>query len=78
MEEIKASAALSAERRQQRVEAMREILSPEQFSLYEDQQKQGSMAELMDGAFDEMPGAFMMGGDMPGPDAPPAPEPAVK
>lgn len=60
VEEIKAAADLAAQRRQQRVEAMKEILSPEQFKLYEDQQKQGSMAEMLEG-FGDMPGAFFMG-----------------
>jgi hypothetical protein len=74
-EELKAAAALAAERRQQRVEAMRGILSPEQFSLYEDQQKQASMSEFMEGAFEDMPGAFLMGAesDAPVPPQPPAP-----
>lgn len=61
MEEITAAAELATQRRQQRVEAMREILSPEQFSLYEDQQKQGNMAEFMDSAFDDMPGNMFLG-----------------
>jgi hypothetical protein len=60
-EEIKAAAALAAERRTQRIEAMREILTPEQMALYEDQQKQGNMAEFMDSAFEDMPGNFFMG-----------------
>jgi hypothetical protein len=77
-DEIKAAAALAAERRQQRVEAMREILSPEQFKLYEDQQKQANVAEFMDSAFDDMPGGmFGFGANVPEtepePPAPPAP-----
>jgi|GEM_PF-5616168 len=76
MEEIKAVSELAAGRRQQRVEAMREILSPEQFKLYEDQQKQGNMAEFMDSAFEDMPGAmFGMGADEP--ESPEAPVPPV-
>ena len=75
--EIQAAADLSAQRRQQRVEAMRDILSPEQFSLYEDQQKQGNMADFMDSAFEDMPGNFMMGAGEPEPAEPP-PAPAVQ
>jgi hypothetical protein len=78
-EEIKAAAALAAQRRQQRVEAMREILSPEQFKLYENQQKQANVAEFMDSAFDDMPGGmFGFGASLsesetePEPPAPPA------
>jgi gas vesicle protein len=74
-EELKAAAALAAERRQQRVEAMRGILSPEQFSLHEDQQKQASMSEFMEGAFEDMPGAFLMGAEAEAPVPPPPPAP---
>lgn len=74
-EEVQAAADLAAQRRQQRVEAMRDILSPEQFSLYEDQQKQGNMAEFMDSAFEDMPGNFMMGAGEPEPAEPPAAPP---
>ena len=58
IEEIKAAGDLARQRRQQRVEAMREILSPEQVSLYESQQKQSSMSEMLDG-FGDMSGALM-------------------
>jgi gas vesicle protein len=60
IEEIKAAGDLARQRREQRVEAMREILSPEQVSLYESQQKQSSMSEVLDG-FGEMSGALLMG-----------------
>ena len=80
MGEIQAAADLAGQRRQQRVESMRDILSPEQFSLYEDQQKQGNMAEFMEGAFEDMPGNFMMGaGEEVTPETPPPPpSPTVK
>ena len=60
LEEITAAGDLVTQRRQQRVEAMREILAPEQVSLYEDQQKQSTMSEMLEG-FGDMPGGLFMG-----------------
>jgi hypothetical protein len=62
MEEINTAATFAAERRKLRVDAMRDVLSPEQLALYETQQKQSSMAEMMEGTFDDMPGGLFMGG----------------
>jgi len=61
MDEIKAATDHAAERRKLRVEAMRDVLNPEQLALYETQQKQGNMADIMDSAFGDMGGNPFMG-----------------
>lgn len=70
-EEINAAADFTAQRRQARVEAMREVLTPEQLALYQSQQKQGNMAEMLEGTFDDMPGNMFLGAPDEG-DEPPS------
>jgi hypothetical protein len=63
MAEINAAADFAAERRKMRVDAMREVLTPEQLAIYETQQKQISMADMMDSTFGDVGTGFFMGGD---------------
>lgn len=63
MEEIKAATDYAAERRKMRVEAMREVLTPEQLAIYETQQKQPNVADMMEGIGDIGAGLWMEGDD---------------
>ena len=63
-EQIKAEADRFKASQQNRLAAMKEVLSPEQFQIYETQAQQGSMAELMEGMMGDLPSeAFMLGAE---------------
>lgn len=49
-----------AQSKKRRADAMREILSPEQFEIYEAQQKQSNMAELMEDVMSNLPTEVFM------------------
>lgn len=48
--------------KKRRSDAMREILSPEQFEIYDAQQKQSNMAELMEQMMSDLPAEVFIGG----------------
>ena len=54
-EQLKNEAERFKVAQQKRLAAMKEILSPEQYQIYETQSQQGSMAELMEGIMGDMP-----------------------
>jgi hypothetical protein len=63
-EQIQAEADRYKASQQNRLAAMKELLSPEQFQIYEAQSQQGNMAELMEGMMGDLPSeAFMLGSE---------------
>jgi hypothetical protein len=72
-DEVNAAAELATQRQKQRVDAMREFLTEEQVALYENQQKQNSMADMMDGSLGDMTSMMMEGMQRRAPAAPAKP-----
>lgn len=63
-EQIQAEADRYKAAQQNRLAAMKEVLSPEQYQIYETQAQQGNMAELMEGMMGDLPSdAFMLGAE---------------
>jgi hypothetical protein len=72
-DEVNAAAELATQRQKQRVDAMREFLTEEQVALYENQQKQNSMADMMDGSLGDLTNMMMEGMQRRAPAAPAKP-----